>query len=109
MTKDQKYRDWAWDAWEAIDSTARLNRGYNFLSDVNAPDGGVQNGDNQESYFFSETLKYLYLIFSDDAEWQVAGPGEVNKWVYSTEGHPLKVLSPSTLQENKGSLERPLR
>lgn len=93
VTKDQKYRDWAWNAWQAIDGTARLSRGYNFLGNVDVPGGRVNIGDNQESYFFSETLKYLYLIFSEDAEWQVAGPGEDNEWVYSTEGHPLKVLS----------------
>lgn len=91
MTKDEKYRDWAWDAWQAIDKTARLDRGYNYLRDVNVPDGANRAGDNQESYFFSETLKYLFLIFSDDNnEWHV-NFNAPNQWVYNTEGHPFKV------------------
>ena len=90
MTRDEKYREWAWDAWQAIDKNARLERGYNYLRDVNAPDGANRAGDNQESYFFSETLKYLFLIFSDDSEWHVKFDAP-NHWVYNTEGHPFKV------------------
>ncbi|ORZ41485.1 glycoside hydrolase [Catenaria anguillulae PL171] len=42
--------------------------------------------DRQESFFLSETLKYLYLLF-DPAN-------EFNKpeWVFTTEAHPLPVL-----------------
>jgi mannosyl-oligosaccharide alpha-1,2-mannosidase len=88
ITKNEKYRDWAWDAWQGINTTTRLDHGFNYLRNVNAPDEGM--GDNQESYFFSETLKYLFLIFSDDSEWHVNFHGQ-NSWVYSTEGHPFKV------------------
>lgn len=90
VTKDEKYRDWAWVAWLAINATARLHYGFNYLTDVNIDDGGKRNADNQESYLFSETFKYLFMIFSDDAVWQVAGSGR-SVWVYNTEGHPLKV------------------
>jgi hypothetical protein len=52
-------------------------------------------GNTQESFFFSELLKYLWLIFDDretDGEWHVnAGRGAENRWVYNTEGHPLRV------------------
>jgi mannosyl-oligosaccharide alpha-1,2-mannosidase len=92
ITKDVKYRDWAWEAWEAINQTARLEHGFNYLSDVNVPGGRNRAADNQESYFFSETLKYLFLIFSDDGEWHVNFKGQ-NPWVYNTEGHPFKVRS----------------
>jgi len=48
-------------------------------------------GDNQESFLFSETLKYLFLIFDDGtAEWHVSDAGK-NKWVFNTEAHPLRV------------------
>jgi mannosyl-oligosaccharide alpha-1,2-mannosidase len=90
MTKDEKYRDWAWDAWLAIDKHTRVDHGFNYLRDVNAPIGKFLYGDNQESYFFSETLKYLFLIFSDDAEWHVNDKGQ-NLWVYNTEGHPFRI------------------
>ncbi|ORZ41348.1 glycoside hydrolase [Catenaria anguillulae PL171] len=42
--------------------------------------------DRQESFFLSETLKYLYLLFDPDNEFN--GP----EWVYTTEAHPLPVL-----------------
>ncbi|KAF2436785.1 glycoside hydrolase family 47 protein [Tothia fuscella] len=97
FTRDEKYRDWAWDAWVAINGTARVGNGYSYVRDVDKVDGGGW-GDNMESYFFSETLKYLWLIFGggsregEGEEWQVSvGDGAVEKWVYNTEGHPLKV------------------
>jgi len=92
MTEDEKYQNWAWDAFEAINKVARLENGFSYLRDVNAPDGKNREGDNQESYFFSETLKYLFLIFSDDGEWHV-NSNDKNSWVYNTEGHPLKIRS----------------
>ncbi|KAF2668371.1 glycoside hydrolase family 47 protein [Microthyrium microscopicum] len=90
LTKDQKYRDWAWDAWLAIDKGTRLENGYSYLRNVNVPDDQRWYGDNQESFLFSETFKYLFLIFDDgDGEWHVSGTG-TNKWVYNTEAHPLR-------------------
>jgi hypothetical protein len=37
-----------------------------------------------ESFFFAETLKYLYLLYAprDTVDWQ--------KFVFNTEAHPLK-------------------
>jgi mannosyl-oligosaccharide alpha-1,2-mannosidase len=90
VTKDEKYRDWAWEAWEAINRAVRVNYGFAFLRDVNTLNGEL--GDNQESFFFAETLKYLFLIFSDDAEWHVNSTGG-SQWIYNTEGHPFKVRS----------------
>jgi mannosyl-oligosaccharide alpha-1,2-mannosidase len=91
LTKDQKYRDWAWDAWVAIEKGTRLENGYAYLRDVNVPDDQKSYGNNQESFLFSETLKYLFLIFDDSAgEWHVSNTGS-NKWVFNTEAHPLRV------------------
>ena len=42
--------------------------------------------DVQQSFFLAETLKYLYLIFSDD------GTMDLEQWVLNTEAHPLPVL-----------------
>ena len=43
--------------------------------------------DVQQSYFLAETLKYLYLLFSDDALLPL------DQWVINTEAHPLPILS----------------
>ena len=64
VTNDQMYRDWAWDAFVAINSTCRVALGFTEISDVNAPGGGTKL-DNQESFLFAEVLKYSYLIQSD--------------------------------------------
>ena len=42
--------------------------------------------DVQQSFFIAETLKYLYLLFSDDSILPL------DKWVFNTEAHPLPVL-----------------
>lgn len=39
-----------------------------------------------ESFFLSESLKYLYLLFADD---QTLLP--LDRYVFNTEGHPLPV------------------
>ena len=44
------------------------------------------------SFFLSETLKYLYLLFEDDDHWLHSDP---QKWVFSTEGH-LFAVTPDT-------------
>lgn len=44
--------------------------------------------DNMESFFLGETLKYLYLLFDPDTEVDI-----LNKHVFNTEAHPLKLYS----------------
>lgn len=90
ITGDEKYRDWAWEAWEAIDRATRVYNGFDAVSDVMAKPGMFNHGNKMESYFFAETLKYLFLIFADAHEWDVDSKGN-NTWVFNTEGHPLKV------------------
>ncbi|EFW20805.1 maturation of Asn-linked oligosaccharides protein [Coccidioides posadasii str. Silveira] len=92
MTKDPKYQEWAWDAFVAINATTRTSTGFTAIGDVNTPDGG-RKYDNQESFLFAEVMKYSYLIHSPEADWQVAGPGGTNAYVFNTEAHPVKVFS----------------
>jgi mannosyl-oligosaccharide alpha-1,2-mannosidase len=61
VTGDPKYQEWSWEAFKAINQTSRTTSGFTDISNVNAPDGGPK-GDNQESFFFAEVLKYAYLI-----------------------------------------------
>lgn len=83
LTKDQKYRDWAWDAAEAIEKHCKTDAGYSGLKDVRSLNS--EKDDVQQSFFFAETLKYLYLIFSDDD----AMP--FDKYVLNTEAHPFLI------------------
>ena len=88
ITKDQKYRDWSWDGYLAINSSCAAGAGYAELQNVNSLTPGFN--DIQDSFFFAEVLKYAYMIHSPDEEYQTSNQGE-NKWVFNTEAHPFKV------------------
>ena len=83
MTKDQKYRDWAWDAVEAIEKNCKTEGGYSGIKDVTLTIPTYD--DVQQSFFFAETLKYLYLIFSDDSVLPFSD------YVFNTEAHPFLI------------------
>lgn len=61
VTGDQKYRDWAWNAFLAINGTTRVGSGYSEVGDVDAVRGGGFL-NVQDSFFLAEVLKYAYLI-----------------------------------------------
>ncbi len=82
-TKEQKYRDWAWEMVEALEKHCRSEDGYSGLRDVTS--NNPSKDDVQQSFFFAETLKYLYLIFSDD------DVIPLDKYVFNTEAHPFLI------------------
>ncbi|KAF1824982.1 glycoside hydrolase family 47 protein [Dissoconium aciculare CBS 342.82] len=91
-TRDPKYREWSWAAFEAMNKYCKTESGFSALSDVNAIDGGSKV-DLQESFVFAEVLKYVYLIFAeDDLPFQVQDSrGSLkNTWVFNTEAHPFQ-------------------
>lgn len=60
-TRNPKYIQWSWNAFEAINKTCRTDYGFSAISNVDAADGGSRM-DKQESFLFAEVFKYLYLI-----------------------------------------------
>ena len=69
---------------QALEKNCRVENGYSGIRDVfSSP--SVKD-DVQQSFFIAETLKYLYLLFSDDSEISL------DNWVFNTEAHPLPVL-----------------
>jgi mannosyl-oligosaccharide alpha-1,2-mannosidase len=64
ITGDQQYRDWAWEAFVAINATTRVGSGFSSVTDVNAVGGGEKT-DFQESFLFAEVMKYSYLIHAE--------------------------------------------
>ncbi|KAL8745949.1 MAG: hypothetical protein Q9190_001976 [Brigantiaea leucoxantha] len=89
ITKNETYRDWAWDAFVAINATCRTETGFTAISDVNREGGGQKMG-LQESFLFAEVMKYAFLIHTDDADWQVSTSGP-DEFVFNTEAHPIRV------------------
>ncbi|XP_030302986.1 mannosyl-oligosaccharide 1,2-alpha-mannosidase IA isoform X1 [Calypte anna] len=95
LTHDPKYRQWGWEAVEALEKHCRVDGGYSGIRDVY--NNHESHDDVQQSFFLSETLKYLYLLFSEDD----LLPFE--HWVFNTEAHPLPVLhkDDENKEENK--------
>uniref|UniRef100_A0A8C6PBF6 alpha-1,2-Mannosidase n=1 Tax=Nothobranchius furzeri TaxID=105023 RepID=A0A8C6PBF6_NOTFU len=87
LTHDPKYRDWGWEAVEALEQHCRVESGFSGIRDVYTMT--VSHDNMQQSFFLSETLKYLYLLFSDDD----LLPFE--DWVFNTEAHPLPIYRDS--------------
>ncbi|KAF7619586.1 hypothetical protein AFLA_001211 [Aspergillus flavus NRRL3357] len=91
ITGQEIYREWVWNAFVNINKYCRTDSGFAGLTNVNAANGGGRY-DNQESFLFAEVLKYVYLTFAPDNEWQVQR-GKGNKFVYNTEAHPVRVAA----------------
>ncbi|XP_030377611.1 mannosyl-oligosaccharide alpha-1,2-mannosidase IA-like [Scaptodrosophila lebanonensis] len=83
LTHDRKYRDWGWEVVEALEKHCRTAAGYSGLRNVY--DVKSEKDDVQQSFFLSETLKYLYLLFTEDSTLPFS------QWVFSTEAHPLPI------------------
>ncbi|CAO3700030.1 unnamed protein product [Rhizopus stolonifer] len=91
MTGDKQYQDRAWSIFEAIEKYCKTPSGYTRVSNVtNLEDVGPL--DFEESYFFAETLKYLYLIFSDPKYISL------DEYIFNTEAHPFKLKTPIQVQ-----------
>jgi mannosyl-oligosaccharide alpha-1,2-mannosidase len=84
ITGEQRYRDWAWEAFEAMEKHCKTRFGYASIADVMVESGEVQWIDEAESYWAAETLKYLFLIFED------VNAASLDDWIFSTEGHLFK-------------------
>ena len=63
--------------------------GYSSISNVQDPHN-PQPRDKMESFFLGETLKYLYLLFSDDPDLL-----SLDAYVFNTEAHPLPIWTPT--------------
>jgi mannosyl-oligosaccharide alpha-1,2-mannosidase len=85
---EQRYREWAWEAFGALEKHCKAPFGYAQLKDVYdvKTDGEGKWVDIQESFWAAETLKYLWLTFADV---EVAS---LDSWVFSTEGHPFRMI-----------------
>ncbi|KAI6205433.1 hypothetical protein M3Y94_00791500 [Aphelenchoides besseyi] len=83
-TGDKMYQDWGWQAFEAIEKYAKVENGYSSINNCKKIPPTYR--DMMESFFLSETLKYLFLLF-DDSRSQLP----LNQWVFNTEGHPLPI------------------
>jgi len=89
LTKDPKYRDWGWEMVQALDRHCKAEGGYSGIRNVYQ--ASANQDDVQQSFFLAETLKYLYLLFSDD------DLIDLKEWVFNTEAHPLPIRGVNSL------------
>lgn len=84
LTKDKKYQDYGWSIFQAIEQHAKISTGgYSSLNSVKDTKLGFR--DKMESFFLGETLKYLFLLFSD------VDMVPLDKFVFNTEAHLLPI------------------
>jgi len=95
LTKDPKYREWGWEFVQALDNSCKVDGGYSGVRNVYQVEG--QKDDVQQSFFLAETLKYLYLLFSDESVISL------DHWVFNTEAHPLPVKGVNPLYRPDGT------
>ncbi|NXD30572.1 MA1C1 mannosidase, partial [Spelaeornis formosus] len=83
LTHEPKYRHWGWEVVQALEKHCRVEAGFSGIRDVYST---TPSHDNmQQSFFLAETLKYLYLLFSEDDVLSL------EDWVFNTEAHPLPI------------------
>jgi mannosyl-oligosaccharide alpha-1,2-mannosidase len=93
ITGESRFREWAWEAFSAIEKHCKAPYGYAQLADVYRVKPEEWNGDGsgrfidvQESFWTSETLKYVWLTFAD------VDVANLDRWVFTTGGHPLRIM-----------------
>jgi len=85
LTGDPKYREWGWEVFQAINKYCRVADGFSGIKDVTQPTN-IMYDDLQQTFFLSETLKYLYLLFSPPSY------VSLDHYVFNTEAHPLTIF-----------------
>jgi len=79
-THDAKYLAQGKTYFDALVKNCRTDEGYAALSDVRT----MKQKDSMESFFFAETLKYLYLLYAPESAL------DFNAVIFNTEAHPMK-------------------
>ncbi|TRY94047.1 hypothetical protein DNTS_011954 [Danionella cerebrum] len=88
LTKEKKYQQWGWEILQSFNKHTRVpTGGYTSINNVRDP-AYPSPRDKMESFFLGETLKYFYLLFSEDPDLI-----SLDKYVFNTEAHPLPIWS----------------
>ncbi|KAL4810669.1 glycoside hydrolase [Aspergillus unguis] len=86
ITGDEKYREAAWEMYVAIEAATRTKYANAAVRDITVKKpADIEQEDSMESFWMAETLKYLYLIFSE--------PDYISldEFVFNTEAHPFRL------------------
>jgi len=95
-TGDDKYRQIGWRFFEAINRHCRTESSYSGIKDVRRIPAEPNN--SMQSFFLAETLKYLYLLFSDPSVMAM------DEYIWTTEAHPLPTFTFNHFMDENGML-----
>lgn len=85
ITGNKTYQDMGWRIFESFEKYTRVSHGYTSINNVkNAKD--VRPKDMMETFWLGETLKYFYLLFSDDRN-----EIDLDKYIFNTEAHLIPI------------------
>lgn len=88
VTGEIRYREWAWEAFKAVQRNCKTQYGYAGLKDVmDASEKGLASKkwtDEVKSGDVVQSLRWLWLTFSDTEV------GSLDKWVFTSSGNMLK-------------------
>ncbi|XP_030369878.1 endoplasmic reticulum mannosyl-oligosaccharide 1,2-alpha-mannosidase [Scaptodrosophila lebanonensis] len=85
ITGNRTYQDMGWTIFQAFETHAKVSAGYTSIGNVKNT-LNTRLRDLMESFWLSETLKYFYLLFSDNRK-----EIDLEQWVFNSEAHPLPV------------------
>ncbi|EGG12305.1 family 47 glycoside hydrolase, partial [Melampsora larici-populina 98AG31] len=94
-THDPIYREWGWQIFKAFDEFCHSKDqfgGYHSIRDVDSIPIKVEN--KMETFWLAETLKYLFLLFSEDSVLPL------DQYVFNTEAHLFPVFQPTVVDVN---------
>ncbi|OCB89004.1 glycoside hydrolase [Sanghuangporus baumii] len=108
LTGDNKYREYGWRIFQAIEKHCKVSTG-GYAAVLNVDELPVTLEDKMETFLLSETLKYLYLLFSDADDIPLSSTFLTiyfhhviltqkrlySEYVFNTEAHPLPIFNPS--------------
>eukprot|EP01006_Ploeotia_vitrea_P055423 TRINITY_DN67993_c2_g1_i1.p2 TRINITY_DN67993_c2_g1~~TRINITY_DN67993_c2_g1_i1.p2 ORF type:complete len:627 (-),score=300.72 TRINITY_DN67993_c2_g1_i1:64-1944(-) len=89
ITGNETYREWGWDIFQAFEKYSRTPTGYSGLENVEENGADLLHDDLQQAFFFSETLKYLFLLFSEPGYKDI----RLDTHVFNTEAHALTMFN----------------
>ncbi|XP_049304596.1 endoplasmic reticulum mannosyl-oligosaccharide 1,2-alpha-mannosidase [Bactrocera dorsalis] len=86
LTGNRTYQDMGWNIFQAFEKHTKVAYGYTSIGNVKHI-FNTRLRDMMESFWLGETLKYFYLLFSDNRK-----EIDLDKWVINSEAHlvPLR-------------------
>ncbi|RKP07508.1 class I Alpha1,2-mannosidase, partial [Thamnocephalis sphaerospora] len=86
-TGNVEYREQGWRIFEAMRQHAKFSDDACLVNVADVAKVPTPKKDKVETFFMAETLKYLLLLFDDDANTL-----SLDRFVFNTEAHPLPIF-----------------